>query len=39
MPRFVKQYANLREVMGDAAKAFAEDVVGGAFPAEEHTVH
>ncbi|MFH9073147.1 3-methyl-2-oxobutanoate hydroxymethyltransferase [Streptomyces alboflavus] len=39
MPRFVKQYANLRGVMGDAAKAFAEDVVGGAFPAAEHAVH
>ncbi|MEU9959210.1 3-methyl-2-oxobutanoate hydroxymethyltransferase [Streptomyces sp. NPDC050982] len=39
MPRFVKQYANLREVMGDAAKAFADDVVGGTFPQEEHSVH
>lgn len=39
MPRFVKQYADLRGVMGDAAKAFAEDVVGGAFPAAEHAVH
>ncbi|MEW1830448.1 3-methyl-2-oxobutanoate hydroxymethyltransferase [Streptomyces sp. NPDC088196] len=39
MPKFVKQYADLRSVMGDAAKAFAEDVVGGAFPREEHSVH
>ena len=39
MPKFVKQYADLRSVMGDAAKAFAEDVVGGAFPLEEHSVH
>ncbi|GGR95328.1 3-methyl-2-oxobutanoate hydroxymethyltransferase [Streptomyces aureoverticillatus] len=39
MPRFVKQYADLRGVMGDAAQAFAEDVVGGAFPAAEHAVH
>ncbi|KUF15292.1 3-methyl-2-oxobutanoate hydroxymethyltransferase [Streptomyces silvensis] len=39
MPRFVKQYADLRGVMGDAAKAFAEDVVGAAFPAPEHSVH
>ncbi|WP_372347295.1 3-methyl-2-oxobutanoate hydroxymethyltransferase [Streptomyces sp. KL116D] len=39
MPRFVKQYANLRSVMSDAAKAFAEDVVGGTFPLEEHSVH
>ncbi|MGC5035453.1 3-methyl-2-oxobutanoate hydroxymethyltransferase [Streptomyces sp. DT190] len=39
VPKFVKQYANLREVMGNAAKAFAEDVVGGTFPQEEHSVH
>ncbi|MYT70750.1 MULTISPECIES: 3-methyl-2-oxobutanoate hydroxymethyltransferase [unclassified Streptomyces] len=39
MPRFVKTYANLRSVMSDAAKAFAEDVVGGTFPQEEHSVH
>jgi 3-methyl-2-oxobutanoate hydroxymethyltransferase len=39
MPKFVKQYADLRTVMSDAAKAFAEDVVGGAFPREEHSVH
>ncbi|MEV0599442.1 3-methyl-2-oxobutanoate hydroxymethyltransferase [Streptomyces sp. NPDC050315] len=39
VPRFVKQYAQLREALGGAAKAFAEDVVGGTFPAEEHTFH
>ncbi|MFF5443459.1 3-methyl-2-oxobutanoate hydroxymethyltransferase [Streptomyces sp. NPDC012888] len=39
MPRFVKQYANLRSTMTDAARAFAEDVVGGTFPLEEHSVH
>ncbi|MCX4525598.1 MULTISPECIES: 3-methyl-2-oxobutanoate hydroxymethyltransferase [unclassified Streptomyces] len=39
MPKFVKQYANLRQTMGDAAKAFAEDVVGGSFPLEEHAFH
>ncbi|MEV0171063.1 3-methyl-2-oxobutanoate hydroxymethyltransferase [Streptomyces sp. NPDC050803] len=39
VPKFVKKYANLREVMGDAVKAFAEDVVGGTFPLEEHSVH
>ncbi|WP_299530743.1 3-methyl-2-oxobutanoate hydroxymethyltransferase [uncultured Streptomyces sp.] len=38
-PRFTKQYADLRTVLGDAAKAFAEEVVGGAFPAAEHTFH
>ncbi|MFB4194313.1 3-methyl-2-oxobutanoate hydroxymethyltransferase [Streptomyces carpaticus] len=37
MPRFVKQYARLRESLGDAAKAFAEDVVSGTYPAPEHS--
>jgi 3-methyl-2-oxobutanoate hydroxymethyltransferase len=37
MPRFVKQYARMREVLGSAAKAFAEDVVTGGFPQSEHT--
>lgn len=39
VPRFVKQYAQLRSALGDAAKAFAEDVTGGAYPAEEHSFH
>ncbi|MBZ9595583.1 MULTISPECIES: 3-methyl-2-oxobutanoate hydroxymethyltransferase [Streptomyces] len=39
MPKFVKQYAKLRETMTDAAKAFAEDVVGGTFPQEQHAFH
>ncbi|MGW7688714.1 3-methyl-2-oxobutanoate hydroxymethyltransferase [Streptomyces asiaticus] len=39
VPRFVKQYAQLRQNLGDAARAFAEDVVGGAYPAEEHSFH
>ncbi|MER6198636.1 3-methyl-2-oxobutanoate hydroxymethyltransferase [Streptomyces sp. NPDC001586] len=39
LPRFVKQYANLRATMGDAAKAFAEDVIGGTFPQAEHAFH
>ncbi|MDF4250309.1 MULTISPECIES: 3-methyl-2-oxobutanoate hydroxymethyltransferase [unclassified Streptomyces] len=37
LPRFVKQYAALRSVLGDAARAFAEDVTTGAFPAAEHS--
>jgi len=39
VPRFTKQYLNLRQTLGDAARAYAEEVVGGAFPAEEHTFH
>jgi 3-methyl-2-oxobutanoate hydroxymethyltransferase len=38
-PRFAKQYADLRGVLGDAARAYAADVVSGAFPAEEHSFH
>ena len=37
MARFVKQYADLRTVLGDAAAEFAADVKAGTFPAEEHT--
>ncbi|RAJ58294.1 3-methyl-2-oxobutanoate hydroxymethyltransferase [Streptomyces sp. Amel2xB2] len=37
VPSFVKQYAQLRETLGDAAKAFAQDVVAGAFPEERHS--
>ena len=36
LPRFVKQYARLRETLGDAAQAFARDVVDGGFPGPEH---
>ncbi|MDN6202442.1 MAG: 3-methyl-2-oxobutanoate hydroxymethyltransferase [Micrococcaceae bacterium] len=36
LPRFVKKYAELRQVMGDAAAAYHRDVVEGTFPAEEH---
>ncbi|MCX4914374.1 3-methyl-2-oxobutanoate hydroxymethyltransferase [Streptomyces sp. NPDC060011] len=39
VPKFVKKYADLRQVMGDAARSFAEDVVGGTFPLDEHSVH
>ncbi len=39
VPRFVKQYARLREVLGDAARSFADEVVGGEYPAAEHSFH
>jgi 3-methyl-2-oxobutanoate hydroxymethyltransferase len=38
-PKFVKQYVDLRAALGDAAKEFASDVVGGAYPAPEHAFH
>jgi 3-methyl-2-oxobutanoate hydroxymethyltransferase len=37
MPRFVKQYADLRSVLTAAASAFQDEVSTGAFPAEEHS--
>ena len=39
MPRFVKQYADLRTSLTDAAAAFADDVAQRGFPGEEHTFH
>ncbi len=35
--RFVKQYANLAQVIGDAASAYVNEVRTGAFPSTEHT--
>ena len=37
MPRFVKQYADLRGVLLGAARTYADEVRGGTFPGEEHT--
>lgn len=37
-PRSVKQYARLHETMLAAFRAYAQDVVGGAFPTHEHAV-
>jgi len=36
-PKFVKQYANLRQPIVEAFKAYANDVESGAFPANEHS--
>ena len=36
-PKFVKPYANLREEMTRAFRAFAEDVESGTFPDAEHS--
>jgi 3-methyl-2-oxobutanoate hydroxymethyltransferase len=37
MARFVKQYADVHGVLLQAARAYADDVRGGTFPAAEHT--
>jgi 3-methyl-2-oxobutanoate hydroxymethyltransferase len=36
-PRFVKRYADLRGVLGAAAKEFAEEVRSGTYPGPEHS--
>ena len=37
VPRFVRQYANVRSVLTDAVRQFKEDVNSGAYPAPEHS--
>ena len=37
VPKFVKQYANVRQVLGDAARAYADEVRAGTFPGEEQS--
>jgi 3-methyl-2-oxobutanoate hydroxymethyltransferase len=37
MQRFVKQYANLAQVISDAATAYVTEVQNGAFPTADHT--
>jgi 3-methyl-2-oxobutanoate hydroxymethyltransferase len=37
MPRFVKQYADLRSVLLDAARSYDAEVKDGSFPGPEHT--
>lgn len=36
-PRFVKRYADLHQVLLDAARSYADDVASGAFPGPEHS--
>jgi 3-methyl-2-oxobutanoate hydroxymethyltransferase len=36
MPTFVKQYANLAQILGDATQAFREDVQSGVYPSADH---
>ncbi|MPZ89373.1 MAG: 3-methyl-2-oxobutanoate hydroxymethyltransferase [Nitriliruptorales bacterium] len=37
LPRFVKQYADLRGMITDAAKAFSSEVATGDYPGPEHS--
>ncbi|WP_442482688.1 3-methyl-2-oxobutanoate hydroxymethyltransferase [Aeoliella sp. SH292] len=36
VPKFAKQYANIKQTIVDAAKQFRDEVRSGAFPAKEH---
>ncbi len=38
-PRFVRRYAQLRDVMGEAVAAWIHDVRSGSYPAPEHEYH
>jgi 3-methyl-2-oxobutanoate hydroxymethyltransferase len=38
-PKFVKRYADLAGVLGQAARSFGQEVVAGQFPAPEHVYH
>ena len=35
-PKFLKRYADLRTVLGDAARAYADEVRDGAYPGPDH---
>ena len=37
VPKFVKQYASVGQIMKDAIKEYINDVKNSAFPADEHT--
>jgi 3-methyl-2-oxobutanoate hydroxymethyltransferase len=36
-PRFVRQYANARDVMNEAIQSYAEDVRAGSFPSDSES--
>jgi 3-methyl-2-oxobutanoate hydroxymethyltransferase len=38
-PKFVKQYANVAEVVTNALRAYVNDVRNGTFPTDEHCYH
>lgn len=37
VPKFVKQFANVGEVMKDAFRTYVEEIQSGSFPTEEHS--
>jgi 3-methyl-2-oxobutanoate hydroxymethyltransferase len=39
VPRFVRRYADVRSVLGDAVRSWAGDVISGEYPSEENAYH
>ena len=39
LPKFVKRYANVAEVLEEAVRTYVKEVQAGIFPDEEHTYH
>ncbi len=39
VPKFVKQYANLRATIGEAVRAYIQEVQDGTFPQDQHSFH
>ncbi|WP_021598170.1 3-methyl-2-oxobutanoate hydroxymethyltransferase [Actinomadura welshii] len=37
--KFVKKFADMNTLLGEAARSYAEEVVSGAYPAPEHSYH
>ena len=37
LPKFVKSFAELRTVIGSAARAYADEVAAGTYPGPEHS--
>ncbi len=37
IPKFVKQYANLSQILGDAARTWSADVASGVYPDQAHS--
>jgi len=36
-PKFVKRFADLRSVLAEAARAYADEVAEGTYPSAEHS--
>ncbi len=39
MPKFAKRYADVAGLLGQAARAFADEVVAGQYPTPEYSYH